>query len=104
MHPIVTSLQCQCLSWLMIDQGNLWLGADVLPVSRSLSSDHSAAPVGVSTSPAPSDPAVVVAATPHCVTEVRRVGSGSGVPRPPAGFRGYPVSPRCARIGGVPSQ
>ena len=24
MHLTVTSLQCQCLSWLMIDQGNLW--------------------------------------------------------------------------------
>ena len=23
MHPTVTSLQCQCLSWLTIDQGNL---------------------------------------------------------------------------------
>ena len=23
MHPTVTSLQCQCLSWLVIDQGNL---------------------------------------------------------------------------------
>ena len=80
------------------------VGADVLPVSRSLSSDHSAAPVGVSTSQAPSDPAVVVAATPHCVTEVPRVGSGSRVPRPPAGFRAYPVLPRYPCIGGVPSQ
>ena len=24
MHLIVTSLQCQCLSWLMIERGNLW--------------------------------------------------------------------------------
>ena len=24
MHLTVTSLQCQCLSWLMIERGNLW--------------------------------------------------------------------------------
>ena len=24
MHPIVTSLQCQCLNWLMIERRNLW--------------------------------------------------------------------------------
>ena len=24
MHLTVTSLQCQCLNWLMIERGNLW--------------------------------------------------------------------------------
>ena len=30
-HLTVTSLQCQCLSWLMIDQGNLWKSKPIKP-------------------------------------------------------------------------